>query len=128
MKKLLPPLFLLISINSFAGWEMMFCDSVDDKGNCKNKSEMFSLSNNEARLNVALTNAEGLHTTKIYFEIYFVDPATFAEELVGTQEINTQANAQSASCSIRLSKKGSYLIKARDSYKDYITSRELAVK
>lgn len=128
MSKLLLFPFFFVSINSFAGWQMLFCDSVDAQANCIGKSEIFSLSNNEVHLNVALVNTEGLHTTKIYFEVYLVDPVTFSEKLISTQEINTQANAQGAVHTIQLSKKGNYLIKARDSYKDYITSRELTVK
>lgn len=128
MKKLLPLLFLLVSLNSFAGWEMMFCDSADEKGNCAGKAESFVLSGQDVQLKIVLANAEGIRTTKVYFEIYLVDPITFAEELVATEELQTAENATVAFKAIKLSKKGSYLIKARDSFKDYITSRELTVK
>lgn len=128
MKKLLLLPLLVVGLNSFAGWEMMFCDSVDEKGNCIGKAESFNLLGDALKLNIVLANAEGLHTNKVYFEVYLVDPATFNEALVTSEEVNTESNAQGTSRSIHLSKKGSYLIKARDSYKDYITSRELTVK
>lgn len=128
MKKLLLLLFLVVSLNSFAGWEMMFCDSADEKGNCTGKTESFIFSGQEIQLQVVLKNADGIHTAKVYFEIYLVDPTTFAEELVATQELQTAEKAAVAIKAIRLSKKGSYLIKARDSYKDYLTSRELTIK
>lgn len=128
MKKLFLLPFLVVSLNSFAGWEMMFCDSADEKGNCAGKSEAFVLSGQEMQLTVVLKNAEGIRTTKVYFEIYLVDPTTFAEELVGREELPTTETATVAVRTIKFSKKGNYLIKARDSYKDYITSRELTVK
>ena len=77
---------------------------------------------------VVLSNAEGIRTAKVYFEIYLVDQNTFAEELISSEELKTETTSLIAIQSIALSKKGSYLIKARDSYKDYITSRELTVK
>jgi len=128
MKKLFLLPFVVVSLNSFAGWEMMFCDSADEKGNCVVKSESFILSGQEMQLTVVLKKAEGIRTTKVYFEIYLVDQTTFAEELVAMEELQTTETATVAIKAIKLSKKGSYLIKARDSYKDYITSRELAVK
>ena len=128
MKKLLLLPLLVVGLNSFAGWEMMLCDSADEKGNCNGKSESFVLSGKEVQFKVVLSNSEGIRTAKVYFEIYLVDPTTFAEDLLSTEELKTETNALVAIQSIKLSKKGNYLIKARDSYKDYITSRELAVK
>ena len=128
MLKLLSPLFLLVSLNSYAGWQMLFCDSADQQGNCISKSETFILSGASIPLKVVLSNTEGIKTTKIYFEVYLVDPATFAEDLVVTEELKTETNSTVAVQSINLNKKGNYLIKARASYKDYITSRELTVK
>ena len=128
MKKLLLLPLLVVSLNSFAGWEMMFCDSADEKGNCVGKSETFVLTGAELALKVVLTNAAGVQTTKVYFEIYAVNTATFAEDLLTTEEVATAEKATAVVSAIKLSKKGSYLIKARDSYKDYITSRELTVK
>ncbi len=128
MKKLLLLPFLVVSLNSFAGWEMLFCDSVDDRGNCTAKSESFILSGKEVSINAVLKNTEGIHTTKVYFEVYSVNPTTFTEDLVASEELRTETNATVAIQSIKLSKKGSYVIKVRDSYKDYITSRELSVE
>ena len=128
MLKLLSPLFLLVSLNSYAGWQMLFCDSTDQQGNCIGKSETFILSGATVPLKVVLSNTEGIKTTKIYFEIYLVDPATFAEDLVATEELKTEVNATVAFQALSLNRKGNYLITARDSYKDYLTSRELTVK
>ncbi len=128
MKKLLLLPLLVVSLNSLAGWEMMFCDSADEKGNCVGKSETFVLSGAELTLKVVLANAAGIQTTKVYFEIYSVNTATFAEDLVKIEELTTAESATTVVSAIKLSKKGTYLIKARDSYKDYITSRELMVK
>ena len=128
MKKLLLLPLLVVGLNSFAGWEMMFCDSADEKGNCIGKSESFILSGKEVPFKVVLSNAEGIRTAKVYFEIYLVDQNTFAEDLLNTEELKTESNTLVAVQSIHIFKKGSYLIKARDSYKDYITSRELTVK
>jgi len=116
------------SLNSFAGWQMMFCDSADEKGNCVGKSETFILSRNSVSLKAVLSNTEGLRTAKIYFEVYLIDQASFSEDLISTEELKTESTAFSANKTITLTKRGSYLIKTRDSYKDYITSRELAVK
>jgi hypothetical protein len=128
MKKLLVLPLLVVALNSFAGWEMMFCDSVDEKGNCVGKAELLNLSGPEKMVQVVLTNVDGVHTQKIYFEVYLVDPTTFAEDLVTSAELSTSPTALMASQAIHINKKGQYLIKARDSYKDYITSRELTVK
>ena len=128
MMKLLPSLFLLVSLNSYAGWQMLFCDSADQQGNCIGKSETFILSSAPVPLKVVLSNTEGIKTSKVYFEVYLVDPTSFAEDLVATEELKTEANSTIAIQPINLNKKGNYLIKARDSYKDYITSRELTVK
>ncbi len=128
MMKLLPSLFLLVSLNSYAGWQMLFCDSADQQSNCIGKSETFILSGASIPLKAVLSNTEGIKTTKIYFEVYLVDPTTFAEDLVATEELKIEPTATIAIQAISLNKKGNYLIKARDSYKDYITSRELVVK
>jgi len=118
----------LFKVKFFAGWKIIFCDSADEKGNCTGKAESFILSGEDVQLKVVLANADGIRTTKVYFEIYLVDPTTFTEELEATEELQTIESATIAIKAIKLSKKGSYLIKARDSYKDYITSRELTVK
>ena len=75
-----------------------------------------------------LQNADGLRTKKIYFEIYRMDPATYAEDLIVTEETSGEAVQKLAYHSLTISKKGHYLIKARDAFKDYITSRELEIK
>ncbi len=124
MKRLLLLPLLFVALNSFAGWEMMFCDSVDDKGNCTGKAETFSLA---GRLNVLLLNPDGLRTTKVYFEVYKVDPNTFMEDLVITEEVNTTAEANKVAAVLKPTAKGNYLVKARNAYKDYITSRELVI-
>lgn len=124
MRKLLLFPLVFLSLHSFSGWEMSFCDSVDEKGNCIGKSESLTLSDTK----VLLANSSGLQTVKVFFEILLVDQNTFAEELIGTEEIKTEITSLFASASIHFPKKGHYLIKARDSYKDYITSRELEVK
>jgi hypothetical protein len=127
MKKLLVLPLLVAALNSFAGWELMFCDTVNDKGECVGKADAFSLKGTALNFNVLLANTEGLKTVKIYFEVYVVNPATYAEELITTQEITTAKDAKAAFVAISLTKKGNYLIKARDAYKDYITSREVVV-
>ena len=124
MKRLLLLPLLFVALNSFAGWEMMFCDSVDDKGNCTGKAETFSLA---GRLNVLLLNPDGLRTTKVYFEVYKVDPNTFMEDLVITEEVNTTSEANKVAAVLKPTAKGNYLVKARNAYKDYITSRELVI-
>lgn len=124
MRKLLLLPFVFFALQSFAGWEMNFCDSVDEKGNCNGKSESLTLSETK----VLLANSNGLQTAKVYFEVLLVDQNTFAEELISTEEIKTEMSSLFANASIHFPKKGHYLIKARDSYKDYITSRELDVK
>ncbi len=124
MKRLLLLPLLVIALNSFAGWEMLFCDSVDNTGNCVGKAETFNLA---GRLNVLLLNPDGLRTTKVYFEVYKVDPATFMEDLVTTEEVNTTAEANKVAAVLKPGAKGNYLIKARNAYKDYITSRELVI-
>jgi hypothetical protein len=127
MKKLILLPLLFAGLFSFAGWEMSFCDSVDQKGNCIGLSEIFIFSK-PLQVNVLLANKAGLQTSKIYFEILLLDINTFAEELVITEEVKTEPALYFVSQSIHFSKKGHYIIKARDSFKDYITSRELEVK
>ncbi len=129
MKKVLSVLiFSLLVLKSFADWNMMFCDSVDAQNNCVGKSASFSLSGAEVKLTVVLQNADGMHTNKIYFEVYSMDPATYAEDLTATEETPTEATQKQTYHSLTISKKGHYLIKARDAFKDYITSREVEVK
>ena len=129
MKKLLSALvFILFSINSFADWDMMVCSLVDDKGNCIGKSETFTFISNELPLTVKLSNTDGLRTAKVYFEVYLMDLTTYAEELLNTEETKTEATQSSVSQIIKFLKKGHYIIKARDAFKDYITSREVEVK
>jgi hypothetical protein len=129
MKKLLPVLVLiLLSIQSFADWDLMVCESVDNTGNCIGKSTTFNFISAELPLTVKLFNADGLRTAKIYFEVYLMDLNTYAEDLLTTEEAKTEASQSSVSQTIKFLKKGHYIIKARDAFKDYITSRELEVK
>lgn len=127
MRKLLLLPLLMFTLHSFAGWEMMLCDSVDEKGNCKNKSENFTFSDN-LNVTILLSNASGLQTEKVYFEISLLDTTTYAEELIGTEETKTQSVSFYTAHIIHFTKRGHYVIKARDQYKDYITSREVEVK
>ena len=129
MKKVLSVLiFSLLVLQSFAGWDMLFCDSVDDKNNCTGKSSTFTLSGTEIKFTVLLQNADGINTDKVYFEIYALDPNTYAEELKTTEEVKTQAAQAMAYQVLTITKKGHYLIKARNAFKDYITSREVEIK
>jgi hypothetical protein len=129
MKKLLPALIsLLLSLHSFAGWDMLFCDSVDTKTNCLGKSTVFQLSDSAVRVLIILQNADGLHTGKIYFEVYRMDQTTYAEDLTSTEETKTEPTQATAYQTIRILQKGHYLVKARDAFKDYITSREFDVR
>ena len=50
------------------------------KNNCVGKSAAFTLSGAEIKLTVMLQNADGLRTKKIYFEVYRMDPSTYAED------------------------------------------------
>ena len=129
MTKLLPALILiLLSSSSFAEWNMMFCDSIDSKADCVGKAAIFQLSGTELQLAVVLQNSDGLHTAKVYFEVYRMDPSTYAEDLTSTEEIKTQPTQASVYQTLRILQKGHYMVKARDAFKDYITSRELEVK
>jgi hypothetical protein len=129
MKKILPSVvFFLLSFSASAEWDMMFCDSVDTKTNCIGKSSVFQLSGAEVQLTVILQNAQGLRTAKVYFEVYRMDVNTYAEDLTATEETKTEPTQASAYQTIHILNKGHYLIKARDAFKDYITSRELEVK
>ncbi len=128
MKRLILLPMLAACLNSFAGWEMVFCSAVDEKEECVGKAETFTMSGTAIEFSVLLSNAEGLNTAKVYFEVYKIDPATFTEDLVATQEISTAANAKGTSQVLKLTQKGNYLIKARNAYKDYITSRELVIQ
>lgn len=129
MKKILSALILMLLFSkSFADWDMMFCESVDGQNNCIGKSAIFALTGSEIKFTVMLQNADGLRTSKIYFEVYSMDPATYAEDLIVTEETTAEAIQKLAYHSIAISKKGHYLIKARDAFKDYITSRELEIK
>lgn len=127
MKRLVLLPLLAIAFNCFAGWEMMFCDTVDANGNCSGKKETLTLAGQSVHFTVLLANGDGLHTNKVYFEVFKVNPDTFIEEPVVTEETATGADANKASRSIKLTQKGSYLIKARNEYKDYLTSRELVI-
>lgn len=127
MKKLILLPFLAVGLYSFAGWEMSFCDSTDDKGNCMGKAEAFTWSSSLA-VKVLLANASGLQTDRIYFEISLLDTSTFAEDLQSSEEVKTEPASLFVSQTIHLTKKGHYVVKARDSFKDYITSREIDVK
>ena len=129
MKKFLSVLiFSLLVLKSSADWDMMFCDSVDDKNNCNGKSNTFTLSSSEIKFTVLLQNADGMRTDKVYFEIYTLDPNTYAEELKASEEVKTQSGQAMVSRALSIIQKGHYLIKARDSFKDYITSREVEIK
>jgi hypothetical protein len=129
MKKLLPALiFVLLSLPTFAEWDLMFCDSVDQKANCIGKSALFQLTGSDLQLSVILQNADGMHTPKIFFEIYRMDLSTYAEDLIATEEIKAEPVQASVYHTFHILQKGHYLVKARDAFKDYITSRELDVK
>jgi hypothetical protein len=129
MKKLLPALiFILLSLPTFADWDMMFCDSVNQKADCIGKAAVFQLAGTDLQLTVMLLNLQGLRTAKVYFEIYRMDPATFAEDLVYTEEAKTEPIQASVYQTFHILQKGHYLVKARDAFKDYITSRELEVR
>jgi hypothetical protein len=129
MKKFLPALiFILLSFNSFADWDMLFCDSLDQTSDCLGQSTVFQFAGTELSLLVFLKNPQGLRTAKVYFEIYRVDPSTYAEELTGTEEAKTEPTQASVSQTLHFPQKGHYLVKARDAFKDYITSREIQVQ
>jgi hypothetical protein len=129
MKKLLPALiFILLSFNTFADWDMMFCDSINHKADCIGKSALFKLTGSDLQLSVVLQNAEGMRTGKIYFEVYRMDMNTYAEDLVATEETKTEPVQPSVYQQLHIGQKGHYMVKARDAFKDYITSRELEVQ
>jgi len=129
MKKLIPALvFVFYTHSSFAEWDMAVCDSADESGNCIGKSTSFSFSGTELNLKAMLVNADGLHTNKVYFELYLMDPATYNEDLLSTDEVKTEESQKNVWQTIRIAKKGHYILKARDAFKDYITSREIEIK
>ena len=129
MKKALSVLiFSLLVLKSSADWDMMFCDSIDDKNNCNGKSSAFTLSGSEIQFTVLLQNTDGIRTDKIYFEIYTLDPNTYAEDLKTTEEVKAQSTQAMVSRTLSITQKGHYLVKVRDGFKDYITSRELEIK
>lgn len=129
MKKILPAfIFTLLVLKSSADWDMMFCDSVDDKNNCTGKSSAFTLSGSEIKFTVMLQNAGGIRTDKVYFEVYTLDPNTYAEDLKTIEEVKTQSTQAMVYHTLSITQKGHYLIKARDAFKDYITSREIEIK
>ncbi len=127
MRKLVLVPLLILALTSFAGWEMKFCDSVDAQGNCTGSSEAINFSQKQ-QVKVLLSNAKGLQTGKVFFEICSFDPNTFVEEVISTEEVKTETASTFTLLTVTFTKAGHYLIKARDSYKDYITSREVEVK
>jgi hypothetical protein len=57
-----------------------------------------------------------------------MDLATYAEDLTSTEETKTEPSQATAYQTIRILQKGHYMVKARDAFKDYITSREFDVR
>ena len=65
-------LLLLGSLKLMAGYDVSVCDSVDQKGNCINKSDIFHFTGDRMKLQVAVHNKDMLNTSKILFKVYLM--------------------------------------------------------
>ena len=55
-----------------AGYEISICDSVDSKGLCIGKNDVFHFTGDKMKLQVLVHNKEMLGTTKIRYKLYLM--------------------------------------------------------
>ena len=55
-----------------AGYEVSICDSINKKGLCAGKNDVFHYTGDRMRLQAVVYNKEMLSTTKIYFKLYLM--------------------------------------------------------
>ena len=73
MKQLVFVLLLVLSAGNLkAGYEISICDSVDKKGLCVGKSDLFHFAGDKMRLEVLVHNKDMLATTRIRYKLYLM--------------------------------------------------------
>ena len=71
MKRLTFVVLMLLSASPvFAGYEISVCDSINKKGQCAGKNDLFHYTGDRMRLYAMVYNKEMLGTPKVYFKLY----------------------------------------------------------
>jgi hypothetical protein len=63
-------LMVLSASRLLAGYEISICDSVNKKGQCEGKSDLFHYTGDRMMLQALVYNKDMLGTPKIYFKLY----------------------------------------------------------
>jgi hypothetical protein len=63
-------LLLIFAIQVRAGFQVSVCDSVDKKGICVGKNDIFRFTGDKMRLYVSVYNPQMLNTTKVIYRLY----------------------------------------------------------
>jgi hypothetical protein len=65
-------LLLLSTARVMAGYDISICDSIDNKGNCYGKSDLFHFTGDKMSLKVLVYNKQMLGTSKLLFKLYLM--------------------------------------------------------
>ena len=63
-------LLLFFAVKLMAGYEVIVCDSIDKKGSCVGKNDIFHFTGDKMRLYVSVHNSQMLNTTKVIYRLY----------------------------------------------------------
>jgi len=121
MKKTSFALFLLLFfLSSQAGYDLLFCSSIDNKGDCNGKSETFVWNGDNTSIQMLIKANEKIPTAKLNVKIFLMKNDREGE-LYADLGLNVVPNSYTAIKKLFFYKPGYYKVEIRDDKGNLLT-------